>query len=62
VWRNVWKLAAMPSFWLPRKDETLVQVRLYGKKALTIYHQDYGVNGAGSQDGPVQSVPSLRSF
>jgi hypothetical protein len=31
-------------FWLPQKDETLVQVRLYGKKALTIDHQNYSVN------------------
>jgi hypothetical protein len=49
-------------FWLPQRDETLVQVRLYGKKALTIDHQDYSVNGAGGQDGPVQSVQNLRSF
>jgi outer membrane lipoprotein-sorting protein len=32
-------------FWLPRRDETFVQVRLYGKKILTIDHQDYTVNG-----------------
>ena len=31
-------------FWLPRKDQTLVQVRLYGKKVLTIDHWDYVVN------------------
>jgi len=31
-------------FWLPQKDQTLVQVRLYGKKILTIDHQDYVVN------------------
>lgn len=31
-------------FWLPQKDETLVQVRLYGKKILTIDHWDYVVN------------------
>jgi hypothetical protein len=33
-------------FWLPEKDETLVQVRLYGKKVLRIEHQNYVVNGA----------------
>lgn len=33
-------------FWLPKRDETFVQARLYGKKALTISHQDYVVNGA----------------
>ena len=32
-------------FWLPQKDQTFVRVRLYGKKILTIAHQDYVVNG-----------------
>jgi hypothetical protein len=31
-------------FWLPEKDETLVQVRLYGKKLLKIEHRDYVLN------------------
>lgn len=31
-------------FWLPERDQTLVQVRLYGKKVLTIEHGDYVVN------------------
>lgn len=35
-------------FWLSRKDETFVQVRLYGKKVLTIDHQNYTVNGTES--------------
>jgi hypothetical protein len=30
-------------FWLPLKDETVVQVRMYGKKILTINHADYAV-------------------
>jgi hypothetical protein len=30
-------------FWLPLKDETLVQVRFYGKKVVTIDHRDYFV-------------------
>jgi outer membrane lipoprotein-sorting protein len=29
--------------WLPQKDETFVDVRLYGKKVLTIDHRDYVV-------------------
>jgi hypothetical protein len=33
-------------FWLPQKDQTHIQVRLYGKKVLTITHQDYVVNAA----------------
>jgi len=39
-------------FWLPEKDETFVQVRLYGKKILTINHEDYVVNGAQHNEGP----------
>ena len=38
------------NFWLPERDETFVQVRLYGKKVLTIDHRDYVVNGA--RNGP----------
>jgi len=34
-------------FWLPQKDSTVVQVRLYGKKVLTIDHRDYVVKGKG---------------
>lgn len=34
------------NFWLPERDETRVQVRLYGKKILTIDHQDYKVKHA----------------
>jgi hypothetical protein len=37
-------------FWLPQKDQTLVQVRLYGKKLLTIDHRDYAVNAGQSKD------------
>ena len=33
-------------FWLPAKDETLVHVRLNGKKFLTIDHRDYVINRA----------------
>ncbi|HUB81635.1 MAG TPA: hypothetical protein VMB03_22710 [Bryobacteraceae bacterium] len=34
-------------FWLPQKDETLVHVRLYGTKVLTIEHADYKINRRG---------------
>ena len=34
-------------FWLPQKDMTFVEVRLYGKKVLTIDHRDYSVNSVG---------------
>jgi len=46
-------------FWLPQRDETLVQVRLYGKKALTIDHQDYKVNPMGGKD---QSAMNLYNY
>lgn len=38
-------------FWLPAKDETLVHVRLYGKKILTIWHGQYVVNQGQSAPG-----------
>ena len=31
-------------FWLPARDETLVHMRLYGNKVLSIHHADYSVN------------------
>jgi len=37
-------------FWLPQRDETSVQVRLYGNKVLTIDHQDYVVKSVGLPD------------
>ena len=36
------------NFWLPQSDKTLVRIRLYGKKLLTIDHQNYVVNGVES--------------
>jgi len=45
-------------FWLPQRDETFVQVRLYGKKVLTIDHQDYVVNGAQNKE---VSMPSQEA-
>src|SRR5712671_4808075 len=32
-------------FWLPKKDETFVMVKMYGHKVLTIDHQNYTVAG-----------------
>lgn len=37
-------------FWLPSKDETLVEVKMYGRKVFTVDHQNYVVNS----DGPAQ--------
>jgi hypothetical protein len=38
----------LDGFWLPEKDQTLVQVRLYGKKILKIDHRNYVVNAGQS--------------
>ncbi len=46
-------------FWLPEKDQTFVQVRLYGKKVLTIEHQNYVVNAVQNKDGST-SVQEAR--
>ena len=42
-------------FWLPERDQTFVQVRLYGKKVLTIEHQNYVVNAEQNKD---RSMPA----
>lgn len=38
-------------FWLPYRDETFVDVKLYGHKTFVINHQEYAINGAS----PLQS-------
>ena len=43
-------------FWLPQKDETFVQVRMYGEKVLTIDHHNYSISAAGSADESVQDA------
>jgi hypothetical protein len=48
-------------FWLPEKDQTLVQVRMYGKKILKIEHRNYVVN-AGQSTNARSTVGGLRSF
>jgi hypothetical protein len=47
------------SFWLPQRDMTFVQVRLYGKKALTIDHQDYSVNRSVASNASAERAPSF---
>lgn len=39
-------------FWLPARDETVVHVRLYGKKILTIDHRDYTIARASNSSAP----------
>ena len=43
-------------FWLSQKDETHVQVRMYGQKVLTIDHQNYIVTGARNAEESVQNA------
>ncbi len=37
-------------FWLPLRDETSVEVKMYGRRAFTVDHQQYVIN----PDGPLQ--------
>jgi len=37
-------------FWLPYRDETSVEVKMYGRRVLTVDHQQYVINA----DGPLQ--------
>lgn len=48
------------SFWLPQKDMTFVDVRLYGKKVLTIDHYDYSVNPSVAVDGSMEKRQDAR--
>lgn len=50
------KYQKIGGFWLPQKDETRVQVRMYGQKVLTIDHQNYVLTGARTTEGPVQDA------
>jgi hypothetical protein len=47
------------SFWLPQRDETFVQVRLYGKKALTIAHQNYVVTPLWNKQESAENAPAF---
>ncbi|MGB8114837.1 MAG: hypothetical protein WCF22_13740 [Candidatus Sulfotelmatobacter sp.] len=46
-------------FWLPQKDMTFVDVRLYGEKVLTIDHHDYSVNSSPAVDASVEKTQSF---
>lgn len=43
-------------FWLSKKDETFVKVRMYGQKVLTISHQNYIVTGSRNMDEEIQTA------
>ncbi len=38
-------------FWLPAQDETYTEIKIFGKKKLTIRYQDYVVNPSTSEQG-----------
>jgi len=40
-------------FWLPKKDETFVKVRMYGHKVLSIDHQNYTITGGSNTEASV---------
>jgi outer membrane lipoprotein-sorting protein len=46
-------------FWLPQRDMTFVDVRLYGNKVLTIDHHEYSVNSPVAIEGSVESTQSF---
>jgi hypothetical protein len=46
-------------FWLPQRDMTFVDVRLYGKKVLTIDHHDYSVNSSVANNGSIEETQSF---
>jgi len=47
------------NFWLPQRDMTFVDVRLYGKKVLTIDHHDYSVNSSLANNGSIEGTQSF---
>ncbi len=49
------------NFWLPQRDMTFVDIRLYGKKVLTIDHHDYIVNRSVTLEGSL-SIENTASF
>jgi hypothetical protein len=48
-------------FWLPARDETLVDVRLYGRKILSIEHHTNSVNGMTSTAFVGQTLHTIQS-
>ena len=54
-------------FWLPYRDETSVEVRLYGRKTFTIDHRQYSINSsyplqtqAADHDSPESGMPTTQ--
>jgi hypothetical protein len=49
-------------FWLPAKDQTFVDVRLYGRKILSIEHHINSINGVTTAPPGEQHPPSVESW
>jgi hypothetical protein len=49
-------------FWLPQRNMTFVDIRLYGKKVLTIDHDDYSVNSQLANYGSVEPTQNFRDL
>lgn len=50
------RYAKVGDFWLPAKDETLTEVKIFGKKRLTIEYQDYAVNRPAAAGHDLASI------
>lgn len=48
-------------FWLPTRDETIVKVRLFGKKTVTIEHRIDTVNGVKSTSGVERNSSTIAA-
>jgi hypothetical protein len=52
-------------FWLPYRDETFVEVKMYGSRVFTVDHQQYVINARGPLSGesedPVGNVLTVPS-
>lgn len=48
-------------FWLPLRDETSVNVKLYGTKVFTIDHQENSINASGASGVAERELPPAQS-
>lgn len=48
-------------FWLPLQDETYTEIKIFGKKKLTIRYQDYVVNSSTAEQGEKSAPGASRT-
>jgi hypothetical protein len=48
-------------FWLPARDYTVTQVRIFGEKHLIIDYQDYVINGPSAAWNPSPALPLIET-